>query len=102
LLVLLNLECMHSAHATVSGLGDGRKCESVSSADVCQEKRKLRSDKISDKFFHIPSRKSIELGRIGKTDSDSDSEQEVFIQFHDKPEIKQDQKKIFSGKNEHK
>jgi len=68
---------MHSAHTTVSGLGDERKCESVSSAEICQQKRKLQSDKISDKFFHIPSRKSLELERTGK--SDSNCEPEVFF-----------------------
>jgi len=83
---------MHSVHATTSGLADERKCESVSSAEICKQKRKLRSDKISNKFFHIPSRKSLELERPGK--SDSDSEPEVFFQFHDRPDIKQDRKTI--------
>ena len=80
---------MHSAHGTVSGSGEHRKCESVSLADICREKRKLRSDKVSDKFFHIPSRFSLELERAEKSDNDSGSEQEVFIQFHEKPESKQ-------------
>ena len=92
MLVLLSLECMHFAHATVSGLADERKCESVSSAKICQQKRKLRSDKISDKFFHILSQKFLASKRTGK--SDSDNESEVFIQFHDRPEIKQDRKTI--------
>ena len=83
---------MHSVHATTSGLADERKCESVSSAEICKQKRKLRSDKISNKFFHIPSRKSLELERTGK--SDSDSEPQVFLQFHDRPDIKQDRKTI--------
>jgi len=83
---------MHSAHATTSGLADERKCESVSSAKICKQKRKLRSDKISNKFFHIPSRKSLELKRTEK--SDSDSEPEVFFQFHDRPDIKQNRKTI--------
>jgi len=52
----------------------------------------LRSDKISNKFFHIPSRKFLELKRTKK--SDSDSEPEVFFQFHDRPDIKQDRKTI--------
>jgi len=72
---------MHSAHATISGLADERKCESVSSAEICQQKRKLRSDKISNNFFYIPSRKSLELEQTGK--SDSDSEPEVFFHFHE-------------------
>ena len=87
---------MHSVHATSSGLADERKCESVSSAEICKQKRKLRSDKISNKFFHIPSRKSLALERIGK--SDSDSESEVFFQFYDRPDIKQDRKTISRGK----
>jgi len=83
---------MHSAHATVSELANERKCESVSSTEICQQKRKLRSDKISDKFFHIPSWKSLELERTGK--SDSDSKPEIFFQFHDRPDIIQDRKTI--------
>jgi len=59
---------------------------------ICQQKQKLRSDKISDKFFHILSQKSLELKRIEK--SDSDNESEVFIQFHDRPERKHDRETI--------
>jgi len=92
LLVMLSFECTHSAHDKISGLADERKCESLSLAEICQQNRQLRSDKISDKFFHISSRKSLELERIGK--SDSDNESEVFIQFHDRPKIKHDRKTI--------
>jgi len=43
-------------------------------------------------FFYIPSRKSLELERTGK--SDIDSKPEVFFQFHDRPDIIQDRKTI--------
>jgi len=91
---------MHSAHATISGLANERKCESVFSAEICQQKRKLQSDKISNNFFHIPSQKFLEVKRTRK--SNSDSEPEVFFQFHDRPDIKQDRKTISREKSAHK
>jgi len=57
---------MHSVHATASGLASAGACKPVSTKEIVGEKRKLRSDTTREKFFHIPSRKSLEA------DSESD------------------------------
>jgi len=41
---------MHSVLATAGGSADKRKCESILPAEICQEKRKLRSDKLAINF----------------------------------------------------
>ena len=83
---------MHSAHATVSGLWTNENVNQFLRRKFVNKNVNCEVIKSVTIFFHISSQKSLKLERTEK--SDNDSEPEVFFQFHDRPDIKQDRKTI--------